>query len=50
MTINETLDLATIAKVDKPKRFHLPFDEKTIQDALTKAYRAEVYQRGGTEV
>jgi len=50
MTINETLDLATIAKVDKPKRFHLPFDQQIIQDALTKAYRAEVYQRGGTEV
>lgn len=50
MTINETLDLSTIAKVNKPKRFHLPFDQQTIQDALTKAYQAEVYQRGGTAV
>lgn len=50
MTINETLDLATIAKVNKPKRFFLPFDQQIIQDALTKAYQAEVYQRGGTEV
>ncbi len=47
MEINTKIDLSVLSRVNKPKRFHLPYPIDKVQEFLMLAYAAEVNQRGG---